>query len=258
MQEPIAFVDCNNFNTSCAGVFRPALRSKPGVVLSNNDGSVIARSTKPRRLALRWARRGTSIAASTNARALLFAPEIMCNSRREIVPILLARFGQDVRLIPPAYVKPYVRRGAKNDAAAAAAICEAVTCPNMRFVPIKSVENQAFLASSRKRPAGPPENHDGLCHSSHFAEFGIVVGQGRQRVDGLVKLLGDEAPAFWVADYNGERPHSALKYQAQVAYAAILTATGDRLRNPDQLRRSPVAPPAAVGLQPDRTLTAVG
>jgi transposase len=54
----------------------------------------------------------------------------------------IRQLGHDVRLIPPAYVKPYVRRGAKNDAADAAAICEAVTRPNMRFVPIKSVENQ--------------------------------------------------------------------------------------------------------------------
>ncbi|WP_409998260.1 MULTISPECIES: IS3 family transposase [unclassified Bradyrhizobium] len=64
--------------------------------------------------------------------------------------------------------------------------------------------------------------------------------------------------ASWVADYNGERPHSSLKYETPVAYAAILTATGDRLRNPDQLRRSPVAPPAPVGVQPNRTLTAAG
>uniref|UniRef100_UPI00291677E3 integrase core domain-containing protein n=1 Tax=Bradyrhizobium sp. SZCCHNR2023 TaxID=3057380 RepID=UPI00291677E3 len=64
--------------------------------------------------------------------------------------------------------------------------------------------------------------------------------------------------AAWVTDYNGERPHSSLKYQTPAAYAAILTATGDRLRNPDQLRRSPVAPPAPVGVQPNRTLTAAG
>ncbi len=64
--------------------------------------------------------------------------------------------------------------------------------------------------------------------------------------------------ASWVADYNGERPHSSLKYETPVAYAAILTATGDRLRNPDQLRQSPVAPPAPVGVQPNRTLTAAG
>ncbi len=47
--------------------------------------------------------------------------------------------------------------------------------------------------------------------------------------------------AEWVADYNGERQHSSLKYQTPGAYAAAFTAKGDRLRNPDQLRRSSVA-----------------
>jgi putative transposase len=64
--------------------------------------------------------------------------------------------------------------------------------------------------------------------------------------------------AAWVTDYNGERPHSSLKYQTPAAYAANLTATGDGLRNPDQLRRSPVAPPAPIGVQPNRTLSAAG
>nr|WP_249800240.1 MULTISPECIES: transposase [unclassified Bradyrhizobium] len=54
-------------------------------------------------------------------------------------------------MIPPAYVKAYVRRGAKNDATDAAAICEAVARPNMRFVPIKSLENQGFLMLHRAR-----------------------------------------------------------------------------------------------------------
>ena len=62
----------------------------------------------------------------------------------------------------------------------------------------------------------------------------------------------------WVADYNDERPHSSLKYQTPAAYAATFTATGDRLRNPDQLRQSPVAPPAPIGVQSPETLTAVG
>jgi hypothetical protein len=52
------------------------------------------------------------------------------------------------------------------------------------------------------------------------------------------------AIAQWVADYNHQRPHSALGYATPAAFAASLTATGDRLRNPDPLRRSPVAPPA--------------
>jgi putative transposase len=64
--------------------------------------------------------------------------------------------------------------------------------------------------------------------------------------------------AEWVADYNGERPHSSLKYQTPAAYAASFTATGDRLRNPDQLRRSPVAQPTPQGVQSPKALTATG
>ena len=64
--------------------------------------------------------------------------------------------------------------------------------------------------------------------------------------------------AAWVADFNTARPHSALGYLTPAAYAANFTATGDRLRNPDQLRRSPVAPPAPVGVQNPETLIAAG
>ena len=63
--------------------------------------------------------------------------------------------------------------------------------------------------------------------------------------------------AVWVADYNLRRPHSSLKYLTP-AYAAHLTATADQLRNPDQLRRSSVAPPAPLGVQTSETLTAAG
>ena len=64
--------------------------------------------------------------------------------------------------------------------------------------------------------------------------------------------------AAWVADYNLERPHSALGYLTPAAYAANLTATDDRLRNPDQLRRSSVAPPAPHGALSAEALTAAG
>jgi putative transposase len=64
--------------------------------------------------------------------------------------------------------------------------------------------------------------------------------------------------AAWVADYNGERPHSSLQYQTPAVYAATFTATDARLRNPDQLRRSPVAPPAPQGVQTPETLIAAG
>ncbi len=105
----------------------------------------------------------------------------------------IQRLGHDVRLIPPAYVKPYVRRGAKNDATDAAAICEAVARPNMRFVPIKSVENQGFLMLHRARGLLVRQRTMTSCAiRAHFAEFGVIVGQGRQRVDGLVQMLDDD------------------------------------------------------------------
>ena len=56
----------------------------------------------------------------------------------------LAKLGHEVRLMPPRYVKPYIKRN-KNDAADAEAICEAVTRPNIRFVRIKTVEQQSVL-----------------------------------------------------------------------------------------------------------------
>jgi putative transposase len=64
--------------------------------------------------------------------------------------------------------------------------------------------------------------------------------------------------ARWVADFNGHRPHSALGYQTPAAYAAHFAATGDRRSNPDQLRRSPVAPPALTRHSHPRTLASSG
>ncbi|WP_456728123.1 IS3 family transposase [Bradyrhizobium sp. USDA 3364] len=85
---------------------------------------------------------------------------------------------------------------------------------------------------------------------------------GRMRDELLNEILFfdlDDARAKitnWVADYNLQRPHSSLKYLTPAAYAAHLTATDARLRNPDQLRRSSVAPPAPLGVQNSETLIA--
>jgi putative transposase len=64
--------------------------------------------------------------------------------------------------------------------------------------------------------------------------------------------------ATWVADYNQRRPHSALGYLTPAAYAANLSATGGRLRNPDQLRRPPVASPAPHGVKSAEALINAG
>jgi putative transposase len=64
--------------------------------------------------------------------------------------------------------------------------------------------------------------------------------------------------ANWIDDYNQRRSHSALGYLTPTVYAANLSATCDRLRNPDRLRRSPVAPPASHGVKPAETLIAAG
>jgi transposase len=80
-----------------------------------------------------------------------------CSSAHHWGRQLLA-LGFEVRLIPPAHVKPYVRRN-KNDAVDAAAICEAAGRPSQRFVPVRSIENQAELMRHRAREllAGPAD-----------------------------------------------------------------------------------------------------
>ena len=112
----------------------------------------------------------------------------------------IAALGHDVRLIPPAYVKPYVKRQ-KNDAADAEAICEAVTRPNMRFVPVKTEEQQSILVLHRSRDLLMRQRTMILnAIRAQFAEFGVVTAQGPRRVSELVRRLNDAddlaLPAF--------------------------------------------------------------
>ena len=82
----------------------------------------------------------------------------------------LKKLGHDVRLMPPTYVKAYVKRG-KNDAADAAAICEGVTRPSMRFVPIKSVEQQSTLMATRDLAEGiAPAIRSGILAANAIAD----------------------------------------------------------------------------------------
>jgi len=103
----------------------------------------------------------------------------------------LQALGHTVRLMPPAYVKPYVKRH-KNDAVDAEAICEAVTRPNMRFVATKTREQQSCLTLHRTR-------HLFIRHQTsvinairaHMAEFGIVAPVGRNGVEELLAVVAD-------------------------------------------------------------------
>jgi transposase len=103
----------------------------------------------------------------------------------------LKALGHTVRLMPPAYVKPYVKRQ-KNDAADAEAICEAVTRANMRFVPTKTPEQQSCLMLHRTRHLFIRQQTAVInAIRAHLAEFGIVAPVGRNGVEELLNVVTD-------------------------------------------------------------------
>ena len=103
----------------------------------------------------------------------------------------LEALGHKVKIVPPSYVKAYVRRG-KNDATDAAAICEAVARPNMRFVPIKSEEQQAALMLHKAREL-LMRQQTMLVNAlrAHMAELGMIAPLGRGRVENIITVIED-------------------------------------------------------------------
>lgn len=103
----------------------------------------------------------------------------------------LSALGHNVKLMPPHYVKPYVKRQ-KNDMTDAAAICEAVTRPSMRFVSLKSEEQQAVLMLHRSREL-LVRQHTMLVNAlrAHLAECGIVMKQGKAGAAAVAALVQD-------------------------------------------------------------------
>ena len=114
----------------------------------------------------------------------------------------LPALGHEVRLIPPIYVKPYIKRR-KSDAIDAEAICEAVTRPTMRFVAIKTIEQQPLLSLHRARDLlvlQPTQLNNGL--RGMVAEFGFCIARGLARVIGFAEetLAGEVLDLLEIAN----------------------------------------------------------
>ena len=140
---------------------------------------------------------------------------------------LLQSFGHQVKLLPPQYVKPYVKRG-KNDAADAEAICEAMSRPTMRFVPVKSIGQQAeqMLLNTRDRLI---RQRTQLMNTirGHAGEFGFVIAKGNKHIKPLLaRLAADETlPALareLFADHGEEFAHLQIRLvEIEKKFAAL-------------------------------------
>lgn len=131
----------------------------------------------------------------------------------------LEALGHEVRLMPPAYVKPYVKRN-KNDAADAEAICEAVTRPTMRFVPIKSADAQSVLMLHRARHLLVRQRTAQVsAMRAHLAEYGVIAPKGRAHVRELVEALA-----------SGTAPIPELARQTLLLIAGMIDGLSRQIR----------------------------
>jgi hypothetical protein len=151
----------------------------------------------------------------------------------------LQALGHAVKLMPPSYVKAYLKRS-KNDANDAAAICEAVTRPTMRFVPIKTKEQQAALLLHRARQL-LVRQRTMLSNAirGHLAELGIVSAKGRSGTGALLKIIADAEDSrvstgrSWPGTVRARRAGGWKRFQALVRSSPLpwlpRSATGRRL-----------------------------
>lgn len=130
---------------------------------------------------------------------------------------LLQTFGHSVKLIPPQLVKPYVKRG-KNDAADAEALCEAMSRPTMRFVPVKSAEQQAalMLIGVRDRLI---RNRTQLANAirGYAAEFGLTAAKGKAHLVPLIeRIQADESLPDLAKELFAMQASEYMQLQAQI------------------------------------------
>lgn len=136
----------------------------------------------------------------------------------------ISALGHEVRLMPPQYVQPYVKRH-KNDAADAEAICEAVTRPSMRFVPIKAAEQQAVLQLHRAREL-LVRQQTMLVNAlrGHLSEFGVVVPKGAHHTGKAVAIIEDDSDSRIPDVARDALRVLAEQYEALKARIAVLKA----------------------------------
>src|ERR1700690_2392814 len=130
----------------------------------------------------------------------------------------LSRLGHVVKLIAPQFVKPYVKRG-KNDAADAEALCEAMSRPTMRFVPVKTDEQQAtlMLVGVRDRLI---RNRTQLANAmgGHAAEFGLTAAKGMARLAPLLeRIQADESLPALARELFAVEAEEYHQLKAQIA-----------------------------------------
>lgn len=161
-----------------------------GLDLAKNVFQVHAIGTDGVVLVRRKLRRGEVIGFFSKLPPCLVGMEACASAHhwgRELIAL-----GHEVRLMPPAYVKPYVKRG-KTDAADAEAMCEPVTRPTMRFVAVKTVEQQAVLMLHKNRNL-MVRQRTMLINAlrGHLAEYGIVTSVGAGGVTASLKALHED------------------------------------------------------------------
>ena len=131
----------------------------------------------------------------------------------------LAALGHEVKLMPPAYVKAYVKRN-KNDAADAEAICEAVRRPTMRFVAVKSVDAQSILMLHRARHLLVRQRTAQVSAlRAHLAEYGIIAPKGRAHVRELIEALD-----------RGEGMLPVIARQVLILIARMIESLSEQIR----------------------------
>jgi transposase len=131
----------------------------------------------------------------------------------------LAALGHEVKLMPPAYVKAYVKRN-KNDAADAEAICEAVRRPTMRFVAVKSIDAQSILMLHRARHLLVRQRTAQVsAMRAHLAEYGIIAPKGRAHVRALTEALD-----------RGEGMLPAIARQVLILIARTIEGLSEQIR----------------------------